>query len=339
MIPGLTNYQIRGGFGRGVLYDPATGDVADVRFGAAERADPEPGRVTLDDGTLDERARGRGLVVSAFGEREARQIEAWATAGTAVCAVALARGRGRHRLWREPVPCLSTERAAPVASLGGVDVLLRTALYTPTVYDDSNLLAGLVFGPGGDWTAEGTGTVTWGTDGDGAVTATLDDLGGTDPVSLYTEVVLPAPGLPVAFAADVSADTSGALSISPRGFDNLLRGPGITEPASGDGPTDVVHTLPEATYRVRVVLSGAATYRLPTLLTRKVTGSRIPHEQASGLLGFRYRSNGDGTGTLSAYAPGAITDDGGGRHTLDGPSRAFSPVRPDGWTRLLSTDD
>lgn len=335
----LTPWLLRGGYRMVVLARTDTGEaVATTQANVLEATDTT-GRRLMDDGTLRDDTRERSFLVGLHNYGDAAMVERWRADGAAVTMRLIAAGRGEHVVWDEPVPVLYERLPSARGALGGRGVLVHSGLFTPAIYDGPDLLSGLVFADAGDWTAAGTGTVTWGTDAGGAVTAALDEVGGTNPVSLSTTVVLPAPGLTVAFAVDAVADTDLSLTVEPLTFAGADAGGSATEPAVGTGVTDVVTTLPTGTYKVRVTVSGTGTVRLPELLTRKVSGSMIPAGQGAGVYGLKSRDNGDGSTTLVAYGPSSITDNGGGLYTIAAPDRAVGPKRAAGWIQTLNTDD
>lgn len=347
MSLGLTNWPLRGGVSRVVVYDPATaGDYATVRLGHVEYTDPEPEFVTLDDGTEDPTRGGRALVVSAYGEAEARKLRAWAAARTAVRAVVVARGRGEHRLWRESVPCnLLKPRPNRPGAFGGVDVRLASHLTAADVTDSSDLLGDLSFTDGGDWaeTTGGTATITWGTDADGHVTAALD--GGDSGATLTASAVLPLGGVPVALALDVTA-LSGLLDVTADPLDAAASSLGsVNEPADATGTHEVTTELPAGTWSVALTLAvdagDSATVRLPALLTRRASGAAIAPTNLV-LYGLRLEA-GAGTGgaddLLTVYSPSSVSGSEAAGFTLTVPDAAVASTDAAGSPATLYTDD
>lgn len=274
MTPTLIDWTLTGGYRRLVVWRTDTTGVS-LSTGVARvlEQSSEPTRAPQSDGTLRTDARSRAVAVGLFGWPQVATLRRWARDAeddpdVRVRAVLVAAGRGTHLVWDEAVPPVLTPLASIRGDLTGDALLLHTGRYHAYVHDSPNLLAGRAFGPGGDWTAS-SGTVTWGVDADGAVTAQLSN------AVLSTSVVLPAPGLAVGFAAEYLTDFTLDARIDPRRADGTFAGGALS---LGPGPAEVaqlVTTLPHGVWSVRLEVSGTGTFRLPALLTRRVDGSYV----------------------------------------------------------------
>lgn len=357
----LTNWYFRTGYGGLVVWREDDGQSLYTSMARPLAFDDAPEYRELADGGEDEVARRRGVAPELVGQYETDLLRAWKAEGARVKAILIHRGQGRHYIWHEPNRVNLAPFDGLPGGLAGDRLRLFTAKYGAAIYESPNLLAPLTFEDGGDWTlyeSDASGGVTWGADADGNDTATLSaDPGETS--ALYVDVVLPAPGLRLNFAAAISslpdlANAAVRLRIVALTYAEHADGGGpvaygaeaataTTEGMLEDEAEGVVYTLPAGTYAVRVAVeieadagAGAAqdvVLKLPALLTRALSGRRAARQQ----YGLTFVDNGDGTLTLHVSSPSALAGSGGGSgYTLTVPAAAVTGA--DGNLTTLLTD-
>lgn len=208
------SWYLRAGYGRLLLWcvdaegDPVTAagtvDTAMVRPLAYSPGAPDE-RVT-GLGTVDERATVRAVLPEIASWPDVHRLRTWKADGRSIVGVVFAAGRGRHLLWREPVPVILTPFSDGRGTLEGDRLRMETHLYAPDVTEDPDLLAGATWEEDGDdetttvaLPAPGLTALLWAVDADGSV-----DLGAGD----LTAEALAADGTTV-----LSSDTDPAPTL------------------------------------------------------------------------------------------------------------------------------
>lgn len=301
-MSGLTNYVLRGGYRSATFWRTDTGASLSTSMVRHVAFADEPVLRELATGQEDEVARRRSIVPEIPSEDVCRTLRAWKAAGAQIRGLFVARGQGRHYQWEEPSRIILGPFDSLPGSFTGDRLRLSTARYAAAVYEDTSLLAPRLFGTGGNWllyksNPGGTGSVTWGTDADGNVTATLSAPAG-ETVALYVDRVLPVPGLVVSFAlwlgaigiADAltaklrASALTYAESLTPVAYNGQASSTveELLIEADGNAAESMAYTIPAGAYAVRFAVELAAveavrtlTFKLPVLLTRGVGGEVV----------------------------------------------------------------
>lgn len=209
-------------------------------------------RRTLSTGVLQTMERRAHVEVAFHNAADVRALEAWAADGADVCARLLSTRPAPHLFWDEPVPVhLDAYRGA----LAGRALTLHSEATGAAVYESPDLLAGLTFGPGGDWVGVGPyDPITWETDAAGEPVMVLDMSGG-DAGGAYVDLVLPAGLLWVALSfVEGTRSGAGQAVVYPRI---------VAAPIGGTPTWPLGPDVDDAVYLANEVTTAQRGYRLP----------------------------------------------------------------------------